>query len=226
MLQKRIFQYRAEQREARPKSLCQQAGPSAGSEDTSTRQAKHRAGEWTQRRLIRFVRATLARQFGELKGLLTDTLNRSQETESCLHIVTECQKQTADYANRTLERHALHPAIEAVDLLAAQIRGLNKQAAALAAGRTPCSLFEPLLEAITTAAEMAEAKCQFLDMEVIRPQVLDELDPKKHDVHQAVQTAEADYHKRVERILTAGLAYRGTVLRRARVSVYRYVQNP
>ena len=214
MFQKRISQGRAERREVRRENRCQRADSSTDSEDVSACQAKRQAGEWTQRRLIRFIRATLARQFGELKGLLSETLNRSRETESCLHIVTECQKQTADYANGTLERHALHPAIEAVDLLAAEIRGLNEQAAALAAGRTPCSLFEPLLEAITIAAEMAESKCQLLDMEVIRPQVLDELDPKKHDVHQAVQTDEAGYHKRVERILTAGLAYRGTVLRR------------
>lgn len=225
MLQNRITQHRAERQEVRPDSPCPQADGPNGSEDASTSQTKRQTREWTQRRQMRFVRATLTRQLREIKALLSDTLNRSRENESYLQIVAECQKQTAGFANGLLERHALYPAIETVDLLASQIRQLNEQATALAAGRTPCSLLEPLLETIATAAKIAEAKCQSLDMVVIRPQSLDELDPNKHDVHQVIQTDEADCHKRVARILTTGLVYRGTVLRRAKVSVYRHVEN-
>jgi len=60
-----------------------------------------------------------------------------------LHIVAECQKEYAKIANNQLERHVLHPAIEAVDVLIRQIRHLLEQATSLPENETFCPFVRP-----------------------------------------------------------------------------------
>lgn len=152
--------------------------------------------------------------------------SRTGSLEACLRIVAECQKEQARYANSVFERHALHPAIATVDLLTSLIQQLCKQATSVVGNQTHCPLFNPLLESIAAAAKVAQAKREYLDMEAICPHQLDDFDPNKHDVRQAVQTDDADKHKKIERTLISGLIYRGTVLRQAQVSIYRHAEKP
>lgn len=172
--------------------------------------------------LIEFMHAAFDQQIARIRALLAE--NRPPENDSCLQIVAECQKEAATFANRVIERHALHPAVEIVDYLANLIRQMNEQAASLTAGQTHCPLFQPVLDSIVEATKMAQAKCEYLDMETISPRPLDDLDPEKHEVRQAVPTNDTGKHRHVERTLIPGLIYRGTVLRRAKVSVYRHVE--
>jgi hypothetical protein len=165
-------------------------------------------------------------RFSERLGLLAQAYtNHTSRLESFVQIVAACQKQTAEFANHVLERHALHPAVETVDVLATLIGQLNEQANALVEAGTHCPMFEPLLDAIAEAAKMAQAKREYLDMQSLCPAPLDELNVDNHEIRQAVCTDDPDKHKRVERTLVPGLIYRGTVLRRAKVSVHRHVEN-
>lgn len=150
-------------------------------------------------------------------------LNQTNRLESYLQIVTACQKQTAEFANHVIERHALHPAVEAVDLLTGLIGQLNDQANDLLDAAAHCPMCAPLFGSIAEATRMAHAKREHLDMRSICPAPLDELDIDKHEIRQAVCTEDPDKHRRVERTLIAGLIYRGAVLRRAKVSVYRHI---
>lgn len=151
--------------------------------------------------------------------------NQTQTLEHYLEMVAECQKETAKFANNQFERHALHPAIEAVEVLARQIQDLLLQTDSLSGNEFCCSFVRPIVDSIKQAAQIADGKCKSLDMEMIRPVEFDELDPDKHEVRQAVPTDDRDQHKKVQTTLIPGLLYRGKVLRQARVSVYRYVQN-
>ncbi len=183
-------------------------------------------GEKKRHGLAEFLRAALDRQTAQIKTLLAGMSDRPQDAESCLRIVAECQKEAAAFGNRVLERHALHPAVETVDFLTSLIRQLHEQAAALAAGQTHCPLFQPLLDAVAEAAKMAQAKCEYLDLEAISPAPLDDLDPAKHEVRQAIPTDDPDQHRKIERTLIPGLIYRRTVLRQAHVAVFRCVEKP
>lgn len=159
-----------------------------------------------------------------LRRLTRAYLNQTNRLESYLQVVTACQKQTAEFANHVIERHALHPAVEAVDLLTGLIGQLNDQANGLVDAGAHCPMFAPLFGSIAEAARMAQAKRECLDMESICPAPLDDLDIDKHEIRQVIPTDDPDKHKRVERTLIAGLIYRGTVLRRAKVTVYRHVE--
>ncbi|MEA3227099.1 MAG: hypothetical protein U9Q07_14210, partial [Planctomycetota bacterium] len=150
--------------------------------------------------------------------------SQTNRLESQLQIVTACQKETAEFANHVVERHALHPAVETVDFTTTLIRQLSEQAASLAEPRTYCPVFQPLFNSIADAAKMAQAKREYLDMETICPQPLEDLDVERHEIRQVVQTDDPGKHKRVERTLVPGLIYRGSVLRRAKVSIYRHVE--
>lgn len=164
-------------------------------------------------------------RLSERLGLLAQAYtNHTSRLESFVQIVAACQKQTADFANHVLERHALHPAAETVDFLATLIGQLNEQAASLVEGQMCCPVFQSLLDSIAEAAKMALAKREYLDIESICPAPLEDLDSEKHEIRQAVQTDDPGKHKRVERTLIPGLIYRGAVLRRAQVSIYRHVE--
>jgi len=191
--------------------------PPSGPADASSNEKKR---HW----LTEFILAALDEQTAQIKAALMEVSNRSPDAEACLRIVAECQKEAAAFGNHVLERHALHPSLETVDFLAVSIRQLHEQAASLVAGQTHCPLFQPLLDSIAEAAKMAQAKREYLDLEAICPQPLDDLDPAKHEIRQAIQTDDAGKHRKVERTLVPGLIYRGTVLRQAQISIYRHAE--
>jgi molecular chaperone GrpE (heat shock protein) len=144
--------------------------------------------------------------------------------EDYFNIVAECQKETAKLANSRLERHLLHPAIEAVDMLARQIQQLLQQVTSLPDNEMLCPFVRPIADSIKHVAVIADDKSKSLGMEVIEPRGLDDLDPDKHEVKQVFPTEDSTKHKKIERTLVRGLMYRGKVLRQAKVSVYRYME--
>lgn len=174
--------------------------------------------------MAEFLGPFFGQQTTEIKATVEEAVDRLQDNESYLQIVAACQKEAAEFANHVLERHALHPAVETVDFLATLIGQLYEQATSLADGQTHCPVFQPLLDSIAEAAKMAQAKREYLDIESICPEPLEEFDSESCEIRQAVRTDDRDMHKRIERTLVPGMRYRGDVLRRAKVSVFRHVE--
>jgi len=142
-----------------------------------------------------------------------------------LRIVADCQKQMAEFANNALERHALNPAIETVFILTNLIQELRKQSVALMDKQASCPLFTSILNSIEQAANLANAKCQSLEIEKIAPAELEDFDAQRHEIVQTAITKDSSIHKKIEQTLVPGLIYRGKVLRQAKVSIYRYSEN-
>ena len=175
-------------------------------------------------KLCEFIQSGMLQLNKTLSTLVEHQANKANELERYIELAADWQKQTADIANSTLERHALHPAIKTVDLLAGLIEQLDEQATALIENKTYCPLFKSLLTSITEAAKVARARFEYLGIQRIQPKQLEELDVSKHDLKAAVPTDDPGKHKKVERTLVPGLMYRGKVLHQAKVSVYRYPQ--
>jgi GrpE protein len=142
--------------------------------------------------------------------------------EKCFDTLADCQRQTADFANHALQRHVLYPSILAVDLLSSTICQMAQQANALKNSQQPNTQMMSLVESILSAAEIAESKKASLDIQSIQPAEMDELDKDMHQIINAVDTDDESRHKKIHQTLTAGLMYRGKVLREAKVSVYRF----
>ena len=157
--------------------------------------------------------------------LLQEQQKQSDNLERYWQIVADCQKQTAAFANNQFEKNALHPAIETVDSLTLLIEQIHDQTTKLSEAQIQCPLFKAILSSIAQAAQVAHAKRQYLDIESIEPDELDDFDPNKHEIMQAVVTNDNRKHKKIKEKLVPGLIYRGKVLRQAKVSVYRYSEN-
>jgi molecular chaperone GrpE (heat shock protein) len=161
----------------------------------------------------------------QLQKIAQDNQGLVGKLEGYLKIMAECQKETANLANKILERYALHPAIEAIDLMTSQIVELRREANSLAGADAHCPLVKSLFNSITNITKLAQAKREYLGMQAICPENLDELEPERHDVRQIIETDEAGKHRKIENTLTPGLIYHGKVLRQAKVSVYRHNPN-
>jgi len=167
-------------------------------------------------------------QLQQIKGLLLQVLEccRNQNNQvDYIKIVADCQKQTAELANNALERHALNPAIETVFVLTGLFHEIHQQTVTLRENQSCCPMFRPILDSIAEAVNLAEAKCQSLDIEKIAPADSEDFDPQRHEIGQTAISKDSDMHRKIERTLVPGLIYRGKVLRQAKVSVYRYVEN-
>jgi molecular chaperone GrpE (heat shock protein) len=168
-----------------------------------------------------------------LKGLdqkVSQLLQHSQQDNPpparYLQTVADCQKQTAEVANGQMERHALYPAVEAVNELTNIILNVSKQAKSLTGNQPTCQLYQPLFDSIAESAKLAEATRDRLDMVVLAPDPLSDLDSKLHEIKQATPTDDPNKHGKVAQTLVAGLFYRGKVVRKAAVSIYRYTVLP
>lgn len=157
-----------------------------------------------------------------ISRLLASQDGESRRLQRCLEIAAQCQKQTAEYANLTIERHALHPAIETVFLLNNELQELARQTAQAAAGQSQCQIASSLVNSVTEVAKIANEKCACLGIRTICPAPMDEFDASECDISQATPTVDRAKHKKVNRTLCAGLSYRGKVLQRARVSLFKY----
>jgi len=146
----------------------------------------------------------------------------SATLEKCFNTVADCQTQTADFANQALERHALYPAILTVDLLTTTICQLAQQANTLNNSQQLYPQIMLLAKSVLSAAEIAKSKKASLDIQSIQPAEMDELDKDMHKIVNAVNTDDESKHKKIHQTLSAGLIYRGKILREAKVSVYRF----
>ena len=173
-------------------------------------------------RFFAMMNARLAQQDKKASKALKATDNYSATLEKCFDTVADCQKQTAEFANQALERHALHPSIVAVDLLCSTICQLAQQADALKNTQHLDSQTMSLVESVLSAAEIAESKKASLDIQSIQPAEMDKLDKDMHTIVNAVDTDDESNHKKIHQTLSTGLIYRGKILREAKVSVYRF----
>ena len=146
------------------------------------------------------------------------------ELKSCLEVTAECQQRTSAIANSHLERHALEPAIKAVDAVTTLIKQIARHDVSTS-DRSCCTCHESLQQQLCQAAAVAQEKCDSLEIESICPASGDEFDSHRHTISNVVVTADPQMHRKVHDTLMAGLCYRGKILKPATVSVYRFV-NP
>ena len=163
-----------------------------------------------------------------LKVLNQHREHHNEIMERCVIITNEYQRNIEKSVNHELQRHVLYPAIESVALLADHISQLGQEIQRIIATHQLCELFGPLQEMIAQSEIATQQQMEHLGMHWIRPNEFEKLDAKEHDIKQAIDVNDKNIHGKIKRTLIAGLAYRGTVLRRAQVAVYCYgkKQNP
>jgi molecular chaperone GrpE (heat shock protein) len=143
-----------------------------------------------------------------------------RELKANNEILAKCQQTTSEIANRNLERFALEPAIEVVDLLCNFIEEIASDEAFNT--ENICPLLYKLKQIVRQAENIAHEKREYLGLVKIQPEKMDDLDPQRHQIKGAVDTTDKEKHKKIERTLTAGLMYKDKILKQARVSVYRF----
>ena len=144
---------------------------------------------------------------------------------NCVKITNECQRNTEKFVNQELQRYVLYPAIEVVALLANHIEQLGQEFHRITAKHQLCELFGPLQNMITQSIIAAQQQMEHLDLHWITPGEFEKLSAQHHDIKQVIDVEDKTLHGNIKRTLIAGLLYRGTVLRRAQVAVYRYDKN-
>jgi hypothetical protein len=167
--------------------------------------------------------STVSQRLRDLERRL-DRLGTSVEQQYRRHdqhvaILVACQRDTANVLNHELERHALYPAVEAVVALAAELSHLRDCASQLLGGGGDGA--GKLRAEIDISCSVAGEKLANLDVQRIAPAEGEQLDPKTHSVCGYVETADESFHGRISKLVTPGTVYRGTVLRQARVIVFR-----
>jgi molecular chaperone GrpE (heat shock protein) len=175
-------------------------------------------------RVYKLIHRLLRRQhdrFGELTEVVQQ---QTTGFEQCLNTVRNCQEQTAKILNHELDRHALNPAIESVVLLANELERLHGLATQMIGEGRVCAKVQKLIDDLVVSGQIAQDRLRHLDIEKIAPSLNDNFDPKLHTVCSYSDTNDPLRSGCVSEIITAGIIYRGKVLRQARVSVFRNKQ--
>jgi molecular chaperone GrpE (heat shock protein) len=160
-------------------------------------------------------------RFGELTAVVQ---RQTTGFEQCLNTVRNCQEQTAKILNNEVDRHALTPAIESVVLLANEIECLHGLATQMIGEGRACAKVQKLIDDLAVSVQIAQDRLRYLDIEKIAPSLNDSFDPKLHTVCSYSDTDDPSRSGCVSEVITAGIIYRGKVLRQARVSVFRHKQ--
>jgi molecular chaperone GrpE (heat shock protein) len=147
---------------------------------------------------------------------------QSQQLAPALESAVQCQRSTAEILNRSYERHELHPAIRAAWSSMEELTRLDQMIQAATSRSPGCQAIESLAKASRLAAELAEEQVSCLGATAICPRARDQLDVSKQEPVAATGTEDQGLHGRVAEVITPGLEYRGEVLRRARVRVFRF----
>ncbi|MFA6186343.1 MAG: hypothetical protein WC770_03905 [Phycisphaerae bacterium] len=173
--------------------------------------------------------ASMHMQLSRQNRLLSKTLKARDENlaalENCFCTVADCQKQTAELANQFIERHALHPAILTVDLLSNLISQIARQADTLINSQDISPSLATLMPLILDAAKIADFKKAQLEIQTVSPVDGDDLDNSLHEIVKAIATDDESKNKKTHDTITAGVVYRGKILRPAKISVYRFSGN-
>lgn len=160
-------------------------------------------------------------RFGEITAAVQ---RQTTGFEQCLNTVRNCQEQTAKILNHELDRHALTPAIESVVLLANEFERLHGLGAQLIGEGQACAKVQKFIDDLAVSDQIAQDRLRYLDIEKISPSLNDSFDPKLHTVCSYSDTDDPSRSGCISEMITAGIIYRGKVLRPARVSVFRHKQ--
>jgi molecular chaperone GrpE (heat shock protein) len=136
-------------------------------------------------------------------------------------ILAACQRDTASFLNRELERNALYPAVEAVVGLAEELLHLQDCARQFLQEDGGGDGADRLQQEIDICCTVAREKLANLDVQRITPSEVEQPDLKTHSLCGYVETMDENLHGRISKLVTPGIAYRGRVLRQARVTVFR-----
>jgi len=146
--------------------------------------------------------------------------DREQGYERTIQIAASCQQDTARLLNREIQRHALHPAILALVLLADEIKRIREKAIAAEPLADLSPEVSDLIEAVNFANCTAEERLAALDVEQIRPQEGSPFDANLHELRGTIPTDDDRKHGAVAKVVSSGVVYRGEVLRRVQVLVF------
>lgn len=160
----------------------------------------------------------LEERFDRLRAMVEEQYRRHEEY---LSIVAACQRDTAAVLNHELDRHALHPAIEAVVALVEELSHLRDCASRLPEPSCDENGVGKFRAEIEISCTIAKEKLANLDVQMITPTPGEGLDPKLHAVCGYNGTTDEDLRGRISQVVTPGIIYRGKVLRQARVLVFR-----
>ena len=141
--------------------------------------------------------------------------------ERCVGILRGCQEQVAKVLDHEVERHALNPAVETVALLADEIDRLEKLATQFAQQHQPCPNVQRIIDEIAISRQIAADRLRYLDVTRIVPSNGDVFDSKLHVISAVASTEDVQLNGVIHQTLTPGVLYRGTVLRTARVKVFK-----
>jgi hypothetical protein len=136
-------------------------------------------------------------------------------------ILAACQRDTAGVLNHEIDRHAIHPAVETVVALAEELSHLKDCASRLPDGSAGGDGMDKLRTEIDISCTVAREKLANLDVQMIRPAEKEQLDAKVHSACGYIVTRDGELQGKISKLVTPGIAYRGKVLRQARVTVFR-----
>ena len=138
-----------------------------------------------------------------------------------MSILAACQRDTASVLNREIDRHALHPAIETVVALSEELSHLKDYVSQMPNGSPDHENIEKIGGEIDLSCTVAQERLANLDVQIITADRGQELDARVHSACGSIVTVDRDLQGKISKLVTPGIAYRGKVLRQARVTVFR-----
>jgi hypothetical protein len=156
-----------------------------------------------------------------LDRLGTSVEQQGRQHDQHVAVLAACQRDTAGVLNHELEQHALHPAIEAVVALAAELSHLQGCASQLVDAAIGGDGVGKLQAEIDISCSVARERLAHLDVQRITPLEAEEFDPTEHVLCGCVETADESLHRKISKLVAPGIVYRGKVLRPARVLAFR-----
>ena len=157
----------------------------------------------------------------QLDCLGTTIERQYRQHDEHVAILAACQRDTAAVLNHEIDRHALHPAVETVVALAEELSHLKDCASQLPEGGAGAEEMDRLRTEIDISCTVAREKLAHLDVQMITQAEGEQLDAKVHLACGYAATMDGDLQGKISKLVTPGIAYRGKVLRQARVTVFR-----
>jgi molecular chaperone GrpE (heat shock protein) len=157
----------------------------------------------------------------QVDRLSTTVGQQSRRHDEHVAILAACQKDTANALNHQVERHALHPAVEAAVALTEELSRLQDCAKQLPGSDEGNDGLGEIRTEIDISCTVAHEKLAHLGVQRIAPTEGEQFDMKLHSVCGCVETIDEELQGKISKLVTAGIVYRRKVLRQARVSVFR-----
>jgi len=158
---------------------------------------------------------------GRLDRLATAVEQQYRRDGEHMAILAACQRDTANVLSHRLERQDLYPAVEAVVALAAELHHLQDYAKQFLNASGGGDGTDVLRQEIDIGCTVAVERLAHIDVRMLAPCAGEELDPREHASCGYVETMDEGLCGKISKLVTPGIAYRGKVLRQARVTVFR-----